>query len=158
MKYIKEFDRYQIDETGIIIGVLGSILKSAPSHRGYLHVTLYKDGKAFTRNVHRLVAETFIPNPLNLSEVNHKNGNKTDNRVENLEWCSHSENIRHALTTGLIKQPVGDLSLNSKLKEFQVREIRALSGKLSQYKIASLYGVTRGCIQQIINRTVWKHI
>ena len=55
--------------------------------------------------VHRLVAETFIPNPHNLTDVNHINGDKTDNSVSNLEWLSHTDNVRHAWQTGLIKQP-----------------------------------------------------
>ena len=66
------------------------------SHGGYLRVTLCKDGKHYTRRVHRLVAEHFIPNPDNKPQVNHKNGIRTDNRVENLEFCTGSENVLHA--------------------------------------------------------------
>lgn len=68
------------------------ILKPGKNTNGYLTVDLYKDGKRKTFLVHRLVAQAFIPNPDNLPEVNHINEDKTDNRVENLEWCSRKYN------------------------------------------------------------------
>ncbi len=79
-----------------------SILEGSPDKDGYLRVGIRdKNGKAKTAKIHRLVAETFIPNPENLPQVNHKNGVKTDNRVENLEWITNVDNIRHAVAIGL---------------------------------------------------------
>ena len=71
-------------------------------------MNLYNSGRRITKQVHRLVAEAFIPNPLNKPCVNHINGDKTDNRVDNLEWCSYSENTKHALNTGLYVPLRGD--------------------------------------------------
>lgn len=68
---------------------------------GYLSVSLKVSQKAKHKNVHRLLAETFIDNPDNKPFVNHKNGIKTDNRLSNLEWCTAKENSEHALKTGL---------------------------------------------------------
>ena len=72
---------------------------------GYLAFTLCHKGKCRTKFGHRLVAETFISNPDNKKEVNHKNGVRTDNDVQNLEWVTHSENMKHAYLIGLCKVP-----------------------------------------------------
>lgn len=77
------------------------MLKPYASKYPYLRVDLHKDGKGKSMPIHRLVATAFIPNPENKGEVNHINGIKTDNRVENLEWVTHKENVHHAYKTGL---------------------------------------------------------
>lgn len=76
------------------------ILKPRHNNSGYLTVNLSKDGKALNKTVHRLVAKAFIPNPEGLPEIDHINGDKTNNMVENLQWISHVENNRKR-TTGL---------------------------------------------------------
>lgn len=77
-------------------------MKQRTQRNGYLLIKLCKNGDAKHKSVHRIVAETFIPNPQNKSQVNHINGNKKDNRIENLEWATMSENIRHAYKNNLI--------------------------------------------------------
>lgn len=77
-------------------------------HGQYLSVKLTKNGKNIFYAVHRAVAETFIPNPNNLPEVNHKSGVKTENFVENLEWVNRSQNVQHAYDTGLKKAKSGE--------------------------------------------------
>jgi hypothetical protein len=75
------------------------ILKLSKNKNGYISVRLNKDGKAHTFNVHRLVAETFIPNPNNYPEVNHKDENKWNNCVENLEWCTRKYNANYGFSS-----------------------------------------------------------
>lgn len=82
---------------------------------GYRQLVLSKNGKATTHSLHRLLAKTFIPNPFNKAEINHKNGIKIDNCLENLEWCTRKENLQHAYQNGLInkssqRKPVIDIS------------------------------------------------
>lgn len=77
--------------------------KTRLSKKGYVVADLIINNKHYYRQIHRLVAMTFIHNPNNYPQVNHKNGIKTDNRVENLEWCSNLENQRHARKLGLVK-------------------------------------------------------
>ena len=75
----------------------GKWLKYNYNDNKYLYVILYKNKKGKTQRIHRLVADAYIPNPKNKTCINHKNGIKTDNRIENLEWVTYSENTQHAI-------------------------------------------------------------
>ena len=79
------------------------LLKKSVNKFGYEYVCLSNDSITRKIKVHRLVAQAFIPNPLNKPQVNHINGIKTDNKVENLEWCNNQENMAHAIKNGLWK-------------------------------------------------------
>lgn len=81
----------------------GKILKQYKSYNGYMKVCLVKDKEKKNHFVHRLVLSTFTPNSQNLPQVNHKDGDKTNNLLTNLEWCSSSDNIKHAYKNGLSK-------------------------------------------------------
>lgn len=94
---IKDFPNYRVDMVGNVYNQEGHILKPEMTNNGYLRVSLSNDSvKHKRKSVHRLVAETFIPNPDNLSQVNHLNEDKTDNSVDNLEWCDPLHNLNHS--------------------------------------------------------------
>ena len=92
---------YSVDIFGNVYKANGKEMKQIQNQFGYMNVSLTKNGKQTQHKVHRLVAQAFIPNPLNKQQVNHIDGNKKHNVVWNLEWCTCKENIDHALKSGL---------------------------------------------------------
>ena len=97
---------YEVSHLGRVFSVRrGKLRRLNDTGRGYLQVMLSKDGHRAHVLVHRLVAEVFIPNPENKPQVNHINGDKNDNRAENLEWCTMGENLRHRHQ--VLRQPGG---------------------------------------------------
>ena len=102
MKLILDFENYSVSLDGRVINnTTKKCKKPADNHsgNGYLYVDLYKDGKRHRKYVHRLVAEAYIPNPLNLPFVNHIDGNPKNNNYKNLEWCTPKQNVEHAAKT-----------------------------------------------------------
>lgn len=135
------------------------LLKPTINNGGYYTVNLKNKEKDKTIPIHRIVALAFIPNLKNKEQVNHINCIKTDNRVENLEWCTRQENIDHAVRNNLIGK--GESSSNSKLTNKDVLEIRnkyQRRGYFDSIRLASDYNVKPNTINGIINRRVWRHI
>ena len=124
---------------------------------GYVKRVLSKNGKNNHFTEHRLVAIAFIDNPENKATVNHINGIKTDNRVENLEWNTNNENHQHAINTGL-KDQKGIKHHKCKLTEEQVREIREIGFSQTRMSLSKKYGVSRTNILGIIRGNFWKHL
>lgn len=141
------FPAYLVSPRGEVFSTFGRrVIELKPGIKpgGYEFVGLHADGICQYQMIHRVVATAFIPNPERFPEVNHKDGNKRLNHVENLEWCSRVQNASHAVSLGLIKS--GAQHHNSKLTEEQVREIRAASGSLKE--IGTRFGL---CAQGILN-------
>lgn len=102
-------DNYIVSDAGSVRRVGSDVDHSVRDSKGYLTVDLYKDSKRSTCRVHRLVAEAFVPNPDDKPHVNHKDGNKHNNRATNLEWVTRKENCKHAWENGLAKPSYGML-------------------------------------------------
>ena len=111
-----------------------------------------------TLTVHRLVALAFIPNPENKPQVNHINGIKTDNRVENLEWVTATENLNHAFKMGLLADKNAFEYPNTTLTRDQVLEIRELFKTKTNKEIAHKYNVSKEIISKLKNGRTYKNI
>lgn len=157
-KTIPGFGRYSISNLGRVKSKrrIERLMCPSINNVGYRSVNLCKNGIKTTFRVHRLVAEVFISNIGNKPTVNHKNGVKTDNRVDNLEWATHSEQNIHAVKLGL-KKSYGEHHSQHKLIEYQVIEIRnrILSG---EHPSGQEYGVSNQTIKDIRDKRSWTHI
>lgn len=124
-------------------------LKPYGNNKGYFVVKLYTNANGKTYSIHRLIALTFLENNENKSQVNHIDGNKANNALNNLEWCTSSENIQHAIGTGLMKNKGGD---QPKLNMEIAKEIRVkYSSEPNMSKLAREYKVARTSIYKIVN-------
>ena len=127
------------------------ILKQAVTGNGYLQVWLGK-----STSVHRIVAKTFIDNPKNLPYVNHKDGNKQNNNISNLEWCTPKGNVRHALELGIFAKIKGEQAGASKLKEKEVLDI--FFDNRSHTVIAKDYPISRTTVTLIKQKKNWNYL
>lgn len=144
-------DDYEITRKGQVINKhTGKTLKPQPNDKGYGRVHI---GRKFYF-VHRLVAELYVPNPDGKPQVNHINGDKTDNRADNLEWVTNKENRQHAVKGRLHLQ--GEDCPWHKLTESDVIYIRENPQGLMQKELASMFHVTQGTISDIVCRRTWK--
>jgi len=136
------------------------ILKPRNTPDGYPSCSLCKNGTVKRATVHRLVAEAFIPNPENKPEVNHINGIKTDNRIENLEWCTHQENIQHAFDSGLKISPKGEGHYKSKFNNEQIafiRHLKELDPLLNIALLSRIMGMNYWTVSQVWRKIHYKN-
>lgn len=137
------------------------IIKQFKDRRGYFHVKLYNGfGECKSLTTHRIVALTFIDNPEGLIEVNHIDHNKHNNHVDNLEWITRSDNIKHSYIHRDPKTYKGSGNKNAKLTEEQVKNIRKeyKNNKITYKELAYKNNVGVTLIGYIVNNKVWKHV
>jgi hypothetical protein len=144
--------RYEITSDGHVfsnkngkkIELVGKVSKT-----GYRTVLLYINKKRIYKNVHRLIGENFISNPLNKREINHIDGNKLNNSADNLEWVSTRENQIHARNSGLCKSNKIDMNIASKIRELYMTE------KYSHRELAKMFGIKKTNVGYIIANKRW---
>jgi hypothetical protein len=134
------------------------ILKQKMNIYGYFEVSLYSNNVSKHFKSHRIICEAFLPNLENKRQVNHKNGIKSDNRLENLEWATSSENTKHSFDNGFQKPASGEKNGHSILTEKDVLMIRSGELKMTQRQMALFFNVKPSTINCIIKRRNWKHI
>lgn len=159
-KPVKGYEQYYlISDLGRVKTIKTGIIRKLQVHKdGYYCLIICVNNVRHIKYIHKLIAEAFIDNPLNYIEVNHIDGNKKNNCISNLEWCTHNENMYHASVTGLITFCRGENINTVKLNESQVIEIRKLKGKVRGNKIAEQYGVNKSTIYDIFHNVTWKHL
>ena len=135
----------------------GRILRACPTKKGYPHTNLCVDGGMTTRTIHRLVCEAFLGLRPDGLQVNHKNGDKADNRVENLEYVTAKENAQHART--VLGRGRGEDMGTPKLTEADVRKIRAMAAEGATHRsIAAMFGVCKTTVGYAIIGRSWSHV
>ena len=152
----KYSEKYEVSTDGHIRNAKTKrVLREFPGKDQYLRIQF--DGK--TRLVHRAIAEAFIPNPNNLPEVNHKDGNKANNSVGNLEWCTRNENLQHAYIHGL-RTAKGTNNARCKLSEDDVSYIKKYyirgDKKYGAKALAARFGVAHQTICAVISGQNWR--
>ena len=161
---VSNFGRIKSLKRKVRVGIPGQhpywlkerILKPYIDKKGYLHIDLKVKGTRKNKKLHQLVAQAFIKNHHNLKFINHKDGNKKNNQIENLEWCSIAQNNKHAWENGLTNNK-GELNGRSKLTALQVVEIRLLFERKTSYlELAKRFNTSTANIGLIIRRERWK--
>jgi hypothetical protein len=154
---VEKGDDYEVSNLGNVRNVTtGKVLKGTKNYKGYLRVSF--KGKQYF--VHKLVALAFIPNPDNREQVNHKKGKEKDNnRLDNLEWATRSENMIHAYDTGLEDIKRGEDTNNAKLTDRDVTKIKEMFvARIPQKDIAKRFNIDIATISAIKTGRTWTHV
>lgn len=158
---------YQVSNYGTVKRVkraaatrVGAQVKHLAPSKSYFYprVVLHNQDRGKSFFVHALVAAAFLgPRPEG-HQINHKNGDKLNPGADNLEYCTQSENWKHALNTGLLNPAKGEKFPQAKLTDEKVREIKALKGKMQQSVIAKHFGVGESVVSRILSGKSWSHV
>ena len=162
-KPVVEFNGYKVSDTGLIWSDKKNDYLTPWKHQcGYLCVDFSENGKTYHRRVHRVVLESFVgKSPKGKNDCNHIDGNKANNNVDNLKWCTRSENLKHAYDMGLKVALKGIEHKSSKMNEKQIKQI--LKDKEHKRKYSDVYNEYKDIISLntfncIWTRKTWKHI
>ena len=148
---------YLVSKTGLLKNKkTGRVLHPVPDKDGYLRAVLVENGVRHAVRVHRVVCETFNPNPDNKPMVNHKDGNPQNNNADNLEWVTNKENLQHAIRLGLFT-PSGDNANYAKITYSIAENIRKLyaEGTYNKCQLGKMFGVSRTLIKYVVNNERW---
>jgi len=150
--------RYMISASGKVFSFLtNKYRKPVFNHRGYYFMRLSdSEHKYKTNYIHKMVARAFIPNSENKPQVNHIDGNKTNNLIDNLEWCTNDENMAHAKANGLIKPHKGKEHWHCRLTEEQAKDIKY--SLMSTKELMKEYRASYSMVYGIKSGKRWKHI
>lgn len=156
---IKSLKRYCKSKTGFRV-VPEKILKPKIDKYGYLVLHISKNNVRWNITIHRLVAIAFLPNINNYPQINHKDGNKLNNVVENLEWCSASYNVQHSFDNKLNIPIKGSKRAFSKMTEEKVIEVRYRykNEDISLKNLSKSYNISTQTLHSIITKKTWKHV
>lgn len=164
-KEIKDYPDYKISNLGRVMSLKSNIILTPRKgkKKNYHTVAFYRSDrdKPKSMRVHRLVAIYFLENPNNHPQVNHIDGNKQNNRVDNLEWCTNKQNCIHAVNIGLIDHSMkGEKHPACKLTNEIVHTIRAKYKRnvYGCYRLAKEFNMSLPSIKDIISRRTWSHI
>ena len=155
---VKSLERIVYEKNGNSRIVKDRILRPSINRYGYHCVRLYKQSSGKTFSIHRLVCLSFLGQNIEKQYVNHIDGNKANNDLKNLEWCTIKENNIHCYKAGLKKASKGDSHYRSKITEEQAKEIKYGYKGLTQNQIARLYGINRQSISKIRLGLNWSSI
>ncbi|AMW62260.1 HNH homing endonuclease [Bacillus phage Taffo16] len=151
-------DNYEVSTLGSIRNNVTLRILKPYTMKDYKRIKIAKDNKKKSYLLHRLVALAFIDNPLNHPEVNHKDGNKSNNTLTNLEWCTRTDNLKHAYATNL-KSHEGERHPRATVTDAQAVEIKEMiQNGYTTKEIMVKYGVSKYTVSRIKTGVTWKHI
>lgn len=154
-----DYPTYKVSTCGRIRNLCGKIMKTHVLNNGYVGISLRKNNKSIHKCLHRLVALTFLEMTTPKLETNHKNGDRQDNRICNLELVTHSDNFKHGHRTGLMRSRKGEGHWINKLSSSQIKNIRLMyKDGTKQSTIAVIYETCQSNVSRIVNKKNWSHI